>query len=73
LLQYYAMSASSIGYPRRRIACGSFSLADAQCPDKLSDVVSFVSAFLLPVAGACANGDSFERQWTPRGPWSAGS
>lgn len=48
-------------------------LPNAQCPEKLSEVVTFLSEFLLPVARACANGESFELRWTPGGPWARGS
>jgi hypothetical protein len=45
-------------------------LPNAQCPEKLSEVASLLSDFLLPVASARANGESFELRWTPRGPWA---
>lgn len=48
-------------------------LPNAQCPEKLSEVVTFLAEFLLPVAGACAQGASFELGWTPCGPWAASS
>lgn len=48
-------------------------LPNAQCPEKLSEVVTFLAEFLLPIARACANGESFELRWTPGGPWAAGS
>ena len=48
-------------------------LPNAQCPEKLSEVVAFLGEFLLPVARACAHGDTFERGWMPGGPWTAGS
>jgi hypothetical protein len=44
-------------------------LPNAQCPEKISEVVSFLSDFLVPVARACRNGELFELRWTPRGPW----
>lgn len=43
-------------------------LPNAQCPVQLADVVTFLSAFLLPVARACATGERAGR-WTPGGPW----
>jgi hypothetical protein len=45
--------------------------AIAQCPERLSEVTTFLAAFLLPVARACATGESFELRWTPCGPWGA--
>jgi len=48
-------------------------LPNAQCPEKLSDVVTFLAELLLPVARACATGETFERRWTPGGPWAADS
>jgi hypothetical protein len=44
-------------------------LPNTQCPARLSEVVSLLAERLLPVARACANGESFERQWSPGGPW----
>jgi hypothetical protein len=40
-------------------------LPNAQCPEKLSEVVSFLS----DVARACGNGELLKLRWTPRGPW----
>lgn len=48
-------------------------LPNAQCPEKLSEVTTFLAEFLLPVAGACATGETFELRWTPGGPWAADS
>lgn len=45
-------------------------IPNAQCPDTLADVVTFLSRFLLPVARACAVGETFELRWTPGGPWA---
>ncbi len=44
-------------------------LPNAQCPEKLSEVVSLLSDFLMPVARTRAKGESFELRWPPRGPW----
>jgi hypothetical protein len=48
-------------------------LPNAQCPEKLSDVVTSLTEFLLPIARACAAGERFERRWTPGGPWATSS
>lgn len=48
-------------------------LPNAQCPERLSEVVTFLAEFLLPVARACATGESLELRWTPGGPWAASS
>jgi hypothetical protein len=48
-------------------------LPNAQCPERLSEVTTFLAAFLLPVARACATGETFERRWTPGGPWAPDS
>lgn len=48
-------------------------LPNAQCPETLSELVTFLAEFLLPVARACATGESFELRWTPSGPWAADS
>jgi hypothetical protein len=47
-------------------------LAKEQVPEKLSEVVTLLVTFLLPVADACAATTSFEMRWSPGGPWSAG-
>ena len=48
-------------------------LPNTECPEKLSEVVTFLAEFLLPVARACESGESYERRWTPGGPWAQGS
>jgi hypothetical protein len=48
-------------------------LSHEQVPEKLSDVVTVLVTFLLPVARACATNTSFEMRWSPGGPWVAGS
>lgn len=48
-------------------------LPNTECPSMLTDVVPFLSEFLLPVARACANGNAFEQRWSPGGPWTVGS
>jgi hypothetical protein len=47
-------------------------LSNTECPETLADVVSFLAQFLLPIARACADGDSFEQRWPPPGPWTPG-
>ena len=44
-----------------------------RCPAKLSEVVTFLAEFLLPIARACANGERFNRRWSPGGPWTTGA
>jgi hypothetical protein len=48
-------------------------LSNERCPEKLSEIVALLAAFLLPVARACATGAGFERRWPPGGPWGANS
>jgi predicted nucleotidyltransferase component of viral defense system len=48
-------------------------LPNTDFPEKLSEVVTFLAEFLLPVARACATGESFDRRWAPGGPWTTGS
>lgn len=45
-------------------------LPNTDCPDKLSEVVSLLAEFLLPVARGCVDGKSFGVNWSPRGPWT---
>ena len=45
-------------------------LPNEVCPEKLSEVVPFLSEFLLPITRACVNGESFELRWSAGGPWS---
>jgi hypothetical protein len=45
-------------------------LPHVQCPEKLSEVVTVLARFLLPVARACASTEGFEQHWTPGGPWT---
>jgi hypothetical protein len=44
-------------------------LPNTECPAKLSKVVTFLAGFLLPIARALASGESFDRHWSPGGPW----
>ena len=46
-------------------------LPNTECPATLSTVVTFLAGFLLPIARALASGESFDRHWSPGGPWSA--
>jgi hypothetical protein len=48
-------------------------LSNADCPKNLSGVVTVLSAFLLPVAEACAAASIFEFRWPPGGPWGTHS
>jgi hypothetical protein len=48
-------------------------LPGTECPAKLSDVVTFLAVFLLPIARASAAGESFEQRWPPGGPWTSDS
>jgi len=45
-------------------------LPNTECPEKLSEVVPFLTEFLLPIARAHDRGDSFEQRWPPGGPWT---
>jgi len=47
-------------------------LPNTECPEALSEVVTFIAEFLLPIARACANAEGFERCWSPGGPWTSG-
>ncbi len=44
-------------------------LPSSECPAKLSEVVRFLAAFLLPVARASKGGERFIQRWVPGGPW----
>jgi hypothetical protein len=46
-------------------------LSFADCPDRLSDAVTVLAAFLMPVAHACSRGESFAKHWAPRGLWKS--
>lgn len=48
-------------------------LPNTECPETLADVVPFLAEFLLPIARACAAGESFERRWPPGGSWTSGA
>jgi predicted nucleotidyltransferase component of viral defense system len=48
-------------------------LPNTECPAKLSDVVTFLVAFLLPIARACTNGESFNQHWAAGGGWTPSS
>jgi hypothetical protein len=38
-------------------------------PGEALGVVTFLAEFLLPIARALASGESFDRHWSPGGPW----
>lgn len=40
-------------------------------PEKMTDMVAFLSGFLLPVARACEGSPSFQAHSRPPGPWSS--
>ncbi len=42
-----------------------------EVPSMLSEVVTVLATFLLPVAHACVVNERFERRWPARGPWGA--
>jgi hypothetical protein len=48
-------------------------LPNAECPETLAEVVPLLAQFLLPIARACAVGESFEQRWPPGGPWTSGA
>lgn len=48
-------------------------LPNTECPETLAEVVSFLTRFLLPIASACAAGESFEHRWPAGGPWTSGA
>jgi hypothetical protein len=45
-------------------------LPNEHCPERLSEVVTFLAEFLLPVARASSNSESFEQFWSPGGTWT---
>lgn len=47
-------------------------LPGSDCPAKLSEVVSLLAQFLLPIARARESGESFNRRWAAGGPWTGG-
>jgi hypothetical protein len=61
--------------PSTRAQWGAFRtrLSNEQCPEKLSEVVTVLVAFLLPISRACAIDVSLEARWSPGGPWDEGS
>lgn len=44
-------------------------LPNAECPATLSEVVTILAEFLLPIARACESGENFRQRWAPGGPW----
>lgn len=48
-------------------------LPNPECPERLAELVPFLSQFLLPIARACAAGQRFEQRWPPGGPWTSSS
>jgi predicted nucleotidyltransferase component of viral defense system len=48
-------------------------LPNAACPEELSELVTVISEFLLPVAGACAKSERFASRWPPGGRWATES
>lgn len=48
-------------------------LPNTESPAKLSEVVTFLAELLLPIARACADGESFNQRWKPGGPWTTRS
>jgi hypothetical protein len=48
-------------------------LPNTECPAKLSEVVTFLAEFLLPIARAHAKRETFNQRWAPGGPWTRGS
>ena len=48
-------------------------LSDTECPAKLSEVMTFLADFLIPIARACESGESFNQCWAPGGPWTTDS
>jgi hypothetical protein len=49
------------------------NLPNTECPETLAEVVPLLAAFLLPIARACAAGESFEQRWQQGGPWTSGA
>jgi len=49
------------------------NLPNTECPETLAEVALFLAEFLLPIARACAGGESFEQRWPPGGPWTSGA
>lgn len=43
-------------------------LPNTECPERLAEVVPFLSEFLLPIARAAAAGEDFDQRWPPGGP-----
>lgn len=46
-------------------------LPNTECPETLADLVPLLAGFLLPIARAVANGESFGQCWPPGGPWTS--
>jgi hypothetical protein len=45
-------------------------LPNTDCPARLSEIVSFLTEFLLPIATSCARNEGFDQRWSPGGPWT---
>lgn len=45
-------------------------LPGPSCPASLAELTRFLAEFLLPVASALGNRESFDRRWPAGGPWS---
>lgn len=48
-------------------------LPNTECPETLTEAVTFLTPFLLPIVRACTAGETFEQHWPPGGPWTSGT
>ncbi|MBI3891210.1 MAG: nucleotidyl transferase AbiEii/AbiGii toxin family protein [Candidatus Wallbacteria bacterium] len=64
------LSSTFSGNPAKQAQWRSFlRRSRLSAPTSLAEVVEAARAFLLPPVAALADGQSFELQWTPPGPW----
>lgn len=47
-------------------------LPNTECPETLTEAVSFLAPFLLPIVRAGTASETFEQHWPPGGPWTSG-
>lgn len=48
---------------------GFLSRAGLSTDVKLAEVTTFIVTFIMPLAGALIQGESFDKSWPPGGPW----
>jgi hypothetical protein len=66
-----ALSDTFAGDPMKLLQWKAFvkRLISTDCPDDFESVVNEITKFLLPIASAIVQGETFEKSWKPEGPW----